>query len=394
MNKPFEGIRVADFSTTIAGPQCSRLLADLGAEVIKVEAPEGDMLRSRPPLRNGASTMFGQLNAGKESVVLDLSRPDAREAARRLAEASDVLLENFRPGVMKRFGLDYVSLAPSCPRLVYCSISGYGQTGPSSGLPAYAPVIHAASGFDLAHLAYQEGRGRPDACGIFVADVLSGIYAFGAVATALHQRHATGRGQYVDVSMLESMLGLTLNELQGAQFPVPMPGRPIFGPMQTADGYVMVAVASERTFQNFVAAAGMPGLVEDPRFRHYADRRRNWGELMDIIEGWSRTVDGRGCLEQLERHGVPCSPYRSVAEALADPQIAHRGALAEVFDAGGSFKALNPPFRMSDADVTVGRRAPALGEHTRAALRGAGLTDAQIDALQAPAAGAPPPGAD
>ena len=389
MTKPFDGVRVADFSTTIAGPQCTRMLADLGAEVVKIEAPEGDLMRSRPPLRNGASTAFGQLNAGKQSVVLDLSRADGRDAARRLAERADVLVENFRPGVMKRFGLDYASLAPACPRLVYCSVSGYGQTGPSSALPAYAPVIHAASGFDLAHLAYQEGRGRPDACGIFVADVLSGVYAFGAIAAALNQRHATGRGQFIDVSMLESMLSLTLTELQHAQFPVPMPGRPIFGPMRTADGYVMVAVASEKSFQGFVAAAGMAGLVDDPRFRDYVDRRRNWGDLMDLVEGWSATVDSRRCLEQLARHGVPCSPYRSVAEALADPQIAHRGALAEVRDDGGSFRALNPPFRMSDADVRVGAHAPSLGEHTRSALRAAGLSDAQIDALRGADPGAP-----
>lgn len=388
MTRPFDGLRVADFSTTIAGPQCTRLLADLGAEVIKIEAPEGDMLRSRPPVRNGASAMFGQLNAGKRSVVLDLSRADARDAARRLAQAADVLVENFRPGVMKRFGLDYASLAPDCPRLVYCSISGYGQTGPSAGLPAYAPVIHAASGFDRAQLAYQEGRERPDACGALIADVLSGTYAFGAIAAALNQRHATGRGQHVDVSMLESMMSLPLTELQAAQFPVPAPGRAIFAPVRTADGYVMVAVASERSFQNLAAAAGMPALVDDPRFRLYADRRRNWGELMDLIEGWTAKLESRRCLEQLERHGVPCSPYRTVAEALADPQIAHRGALAEVRDEGGSFRALNPPFRMSDADVTVGAHAPSLGEDTRTVLRAVGLSDAQIDALRSAATGA------
>jgi CoA:oxalate CoA-transferase len=192
MNKVFAGVRVLDFTTTIAGPHCTRLLADLGAEVIKIEAPNGDMMRARPPLRNGASTYFGQLNAGKKSVVLDLKTPSAVKAVQRLAINVDILVENYRPGVMRRLGLDYGVLGKANPRLIYCSISGYGQAGPSSDLPAYAPVIHATSGYDLAHLAYQGGRTRPDYCGIYVADVLSGTYAFGAIAAALHQRQITG----------------------------------------------------------------------------------------------------------------------------------------------------------------------------------------------------------
>ena len=160
MTGALERLRVLDFTTTIAGPHCTRLLADLGAEVIKIEAPEGDMMRTRPPLRNGASTSFGQLNAGKKSIVLDLKTPPAVEAVRRLVATADVVVENFRPGVMRRFGLDYEALAPIKPELIYCAISGYGQTGPSSQLPAYAPVIHAASGYDLAHMAYQ-GEAAP-----------------------------------------------------------------------------------------------------------------------------------------------------------------------------------------------------------------------------------------
>jgi crotonobetainyl-CoA:carnitine CoA-transferase CaiB-like acyl-CoA transferase len=209
MDKAFAGIRVLDFSTTIAGPHCTRLLADLGAEVIKIEPPEGEIMRSRPPLRNGASTSFGQLNAGKKSVVLDLKSPAAVAAIRTLAARADILVENFRPGVMQRLNIDYATLAPLNPRLIYCAISGFGQTGPSSQLPAYAPVVHAAAGYDMAHLRYQTGRTRPDYCGIFIADVAAGTYAFGAIAAALHHRHATGRGQLVDVSMLETMLSFT-----------------------------------------------------------------------------------------------------------------------------------------------------------------------------------------
>src|SRR6516162_3116227 len=219
------GLRVLDFTTTIAGPHCTRLLADLGAEVVKIEAPEGDMMRTRPPLRNGASTSFGQLNAGKKSIILDLKSPPGVEAARRLVATADVGVENFRPGVMRRFGLDYDVLEEIKHELIYCAISGYGQTGPSSQLPAYAPVIHAASGYDLAHMAYQGEARRPDYCGIYIADVLTGTYAFGAVLAALHQRQATGEGQMIDISMLESMLTLTLSEIQAAQFAVAPPGR-------------------------------------------------------------------------------------------------------------------------------------------------------------------------
>src|SRR5438128_1759176 len=271
----FAGLRVFDFSTTIAGPHCARMLADMGAEVIKIETAEGETMRTRPPLRNGCSTTFGQLNVGKKSLVLDLKSPEGIEVIRRLVATADVLVENFRPGVMRRLKLDHASLHELNPKLIYCSISGYGQTGPSSELPAYAPVIHAASGYDMAHLAYQPGRSRPDYCGIYHADVLTGTYAFGAISAALYQRHVTQRGQHIDVSMLESMLTLTLN----------------------------------------------------------------------------------------------------------DPQIAHRRALSEVEDDGGTFKVLNLPFRMSGADVSSGKRISNLGEHTRALLKESGYSEEQIAAF-------------
>ena len=367
--RAYAGLRVLDFTTTIAGPHCTRLLADLGAEVVKIEPPEGDMMRSRLPLRGGASSYFGQLNAGKKSVVLDLKTESAVAAARRLAADADILVENYRPGVMRRLGLDYTVLGTTNRRLIYCSISGYGQTGPSADMPAYAPVIHASSGFDLTNMAYQQGRQRPDHCGVYVADVLAGTYALAAIGAALHQRQATGEGQHLDISMLESMLSLTLTELQTAQFEVPpLPSRPIFGPVATGDGYISMAVASERTFCGMAAAAGRSDWLTDPRFAKYLDRRANWGTLMDEFEAWSKTLSSAECLLALDRNSVPAAAYRTVREAMADPQLEHRGAFAEVRDAGGSFKALNPPFRMSASATMVGSRAPALGEHSRDVL--------------------------
>jgi crotonobetainyl-CoA:carnitine CoA-transferase CaiB-like acyl-CoA transferase len=381
-NDILDRVRVLDFTTTIAGPHCARLLADLGADVVKIEGPEGDLMRTRPPLRGGASSYFGQLNAGKRSVVLDLKQPAAIEIVKRLVRGADLVVENFRPGVMQRLGLDYPSLAAIRPDLVYCAMSGYGQTGPSSALPAYAPVIHAASGYDLAHLSYQDGRTRPDNNGIFIADVLTGTYAFGAIMAALYQRRITGRGQMVDVSMLESMLTMTLAEMQRAQFTLPPPGRPMFGPLETRDGYLMLAVASERTFADLARAAGRPDWIDDPRFAVYADRRRNWHLFMEELEQWSRQLGTAECQAALDRSGVPCSPYRTVEEAMADPQLAHRQAFAEVRDAGGTFKALNPPFRFSGAPAAARPFVAALGEHGDAVLAEAGYSPEEIDAFR------------
>ncbi|MCA6121070.1 CoA transferase [Bradyrhizobium sp. WSM 1704] len=374
----FAGLRVLDFSTTIAGPHCTRMLADLGAEVIKIEPAEGETMRTRPPVRNNCSAVFGQLNVGKQSVVLDLKSSAGVEAVRRLIATADVLVENFRPGVMRRLKLDYAVVSGINPKLIYCSISGYGQTGPSAELPAYAPVIHAASGYEMAHLAYQRGRSRPDYCGIYHADVLTGTYAFGAISAALYQRSTSGKGQHIDVSMLESMLSLTLNELQWSQFEVKPSQRPMFGPIETTDGYVMVAIASEKTFQNLMQVIGRPEWVSDPRFARYSDRRENWPSLMEGVEAWSRAISTQACLAALNEYGVPSSAYRTVSEALADPQIAHRGALAEVADGGGSFKVLNPPFRMSGATVAAGKRMSTLGEHTLSYLKEIGLSEDQI----------------
>jgi crotonobetainyl-CoA:carnitine CoA-transferase CaiB-like acyl-CoA transferase len=315
--------------------------------------------------------------------VLDLKSGNGVEAIKRLVAKVDVLVENFRPGVMRRLKLDHETLRQLNPKLIYCSISGYGQTGPSAELPAYAPVIHAASGYDMAHMAYQPGRERPDYCGIYHADILTGVYAYGAISSALYQRQQTGQGQHIDVSMLESMLSLTLNELQGAQFPIKPPQRPMFGPMETSDGYVIVAIASEKTFQSLVTVAGRPEFIRDPRFAAYADRRDHWGDLMEGVETWSRALTSPQCLAELNKAGVPCSAYRSVAEAMADPQSTHRGILAQVSDEAGAFKVLNLPFRMSGAEVGPGSRVAAVGEHTAEVLKEIGLSEQDVAGLAA-----------
>lgn len=216
------GLRIADFTTMIAGPYGTRLFADMGAEVIKIETPSGgDGMRSRRPIRDGRSSYFGTLNVGKKSVALDLRTPTGHEAASALAQQADVVVENFRPGIMKRLGLDYETLAAGRADLVYCSVSGYGQTGPMASLPAYAPIMHAVSGYDVANLEYQLDSTAPASTGVFVADVVAGIIAYGAILTGLQARSRTGRGGYFDVSLLETMLSLMPFEAQNAQRPNP-----------------------------------------------------------------------------------------------------------------------------------------------------------------------------
>ena len=360
---PLAGLRVLDFTSMIAGPYCARLLADCGAEVLKVEEPHGDHMRSRPPLRDGHSTYFGHLNAGKKSVVLDLKSDAGRDAARRLAASSDVVVENFRPGVMRRLGLDYPTLAGLRRDLIYCSISGFGQSGPRAEQPAYAPVVHAASGFDQVQFSYQDDQPKPAKTGIFVADVLAAVYAFGAVQTALVGRLRHGNGQFIDVALMDSMINLLVFECQEAQFPS-KERRPLYVPMQARDGFVIVAPVNQRNFEQLADATGHPEWKSDPRFATVAARTTHWDALMAAVEGWTSTQTARACEDRLMKAGVPCSRYLSMAEALADPQLAARGALATVSDGAGDFRVPNPPFQFADHSVGVAPAVPALGADT------------------------------
>jgi crotonobetainyl-CoA:carnitine CoA-transferase CaiB-like acyl-CoA transferase len=293
--------------------------------VVKIESLDGDQVRARPPMRDGHSAYFGHLNAGKQSLACNLKAPEIRDLIRQLVPRFDIVIENFRPGVMARFGLDYTTLSALNPRLIYCSISGYGQSGPKAHHPAYAPVIHAASGFDMVNLAYQDGATRPATSGIFIADVLGGTHAFGAIQAALYQREKTGQGQHIDVSMLEAMVGMLVYETQAAQFPGD-PRRPLYKPLRTSDGFIMVAPTSPRNFEQLCEAVGHPEWQQDQRFRTVADRNANWAMLLDLVEEWSRHLPGTEAEAVLSGHGVPCALYRSVEEVLDDPQLAARRA--------------------------------------------------------------------
>ena len=380
---PLAGLRVVDFTIVMSGPMCTRTLADAGADVVKVEPPEGDVVRQRAPHRGGMSTYYASMNCGKKSIVLDLQSADGKRLARELAAQADVVVENFRPGVMKRLGLDYATLSEGNPRLIYASISGFGQTGPMASAPAYAPVIHAASGYEVAYNQYQRGSDRPANNGIFIADVMGASYAFGAIQLALYEREKSGLGQHIDVSLMDSVLGMLIYEMQAAQFPPERP-RQVYEPVRASDGYVMVAAVTQRNLEVLFDTIGYPEGKTDPRFANVAAKEANWPALLELIERWTFMRTGAECEQVLMKAGVPCSRYRTVAEAMADPQCAERELFVELGEGEHAFKVANLPYRMSATPVAAKQQVAQLGEHTDAVLRDSlGLDAARLASLRA-----------
>jgi crotonobetainyl-CoA:carnitine CoA-transferase CaiB-like acyl-CoA transferase len=359
---PLDGIRVLDFSIMLAGPYCARLLADVGADVIKIEPPEGDDMRLRTPVRDGHSAYFGQLNAGKRSLALDLKSAEAITLVHQLVAETDILVENFRPGVMDRLGLGYEALREINPRLIYCSISGYGQTGPDAERAAYAMIVHAESGFDRSLMRYAGDRDRPATGAIFVADVLGGIFGFSAIQTALVQRGRTGQGQRIDVALMDCMLNLLVYEMQEAQFPIHA-SRPTYGPVRTLDGDILIAPVTVRNFAALCEVTGQAELGTDPRFATVPARGANWTAMMQVIEQWTRRHTVGECMAALEKAGVPCAEYRDPGAALTDPHLLQRGAFATIADKAGEFTGVNAPWKMSGADTAMKREIPGVGAH-------------------------------
>jgi crotonobetainyl-CoA:carnitine CoA-transferase CaiB-like acyl-CoA transferase len=376
------GLKVVDFTIVMSGPMCTRMLADAGADVVKNEPPDGDVVRQREPVRGGVSTYYASMNVGKRSIVLDLSTEEGRALARDLALKADMVVENFRPGVMKRLGLDYDTLSRDNPRLVYASISGFGQTGPRAMTPAYAPVIHAASGYELASMGYQRGSGKPANNGIFIADVMGASYAFGAIQMALYEREKSGRGQCIDVSLMDSVLGMLIYEMQAAQFPPDKP-RQVYEPVRASDGWVMVAAVTQKNLEVLFEVIGHPEARHDPRFSTVAAKEANWPQLLALIEGWTSQRTGAECEAELMKAGVPCSRYRTVGEAMDDPQSQHRELFTEVGEGEHAFKVANMPARFSATPPRARPQVAALGEHTAQVLQESfGLDGKAIEGLR------------
>jgi len=391
MSRPLDGVRVLDFTRVLAGPHATRMLCDLGAEVIKVEPPVGDLTRFGQPRRNSLATYFIQQNVGKLNVSLNFDDERAIDIARRLADASDVVIENFRPGVMQRLGLGYEDLARNNPRLVYASISGYGATGPWVDRRAYAPVVNAEAG-----LTKHQGdvRGGAYANDPFShGDVYTGMETAAAILAALLQRERTGRGQYLDVSMAETLLYVNehahdqlwdddvpadwIRSFQPADYPV----------LTTRDGSVVVVSghpASKTNFAWFCAAMRRDDLLSDPRFIDVPTRLANLHEFADILQTWAATI---ASAEEIERifaeHGLATGRLRSVAELAETEWARQRGAITEVSDrGGGTVRIPQSPWKFSDADVRVRGLPKYRGEDNATVLRQIlGLDDATIEQL-------------
>ncbi|HBF97626.1 MAG TPA: carnitine dehydratase, partial [Alphaproteobacteria bacterium] len=290
-----DGVRVLDFTGVVAGPFGTRLMADLGAEVVKVEPPSGDLLRGAPPRRDGKSPYFGQINCGKKSISVDLKDPRARDLVLQLVDKTDVVIQNFRPGVMRNFGLGYDDLKQRKPDLIYCSISGYGQHGPASGRAAYAPIIHAASGYDLAVMSYQDHLDRPLNGANATADYLAASLAMGAISAALLKRERTGKGDEIDIAMTEVMQNILAYEIHELQFKAERQ-RPNYGPVRTKDGFIIVNPISPKNFSDLANAVGHPEWLEQFPL-NTKDRLKNWSLLMAELEKWTCERTAEECEE-------------------------------------------------------------------------------------------------
>lgn len=330
------------------------------------------------PLRNGVSLYFGVLNAGKSSVAVDLKQAAGVALVKDLVAKADVVVENFRPGVMKRLGLDHAALASVNPRLVFCSISGYGQSGASASLPAYAPIVQAASGYDLANLSHQQGLERPLNTGILTADYLTGVHAFGAICAALAQRERTGSGAVIDCAMMDAMVGMLAYEVAEAQEPQSSP-RLLYKATRAKDGWFMLAPISPANFEAMARAAGHVEWIRDPRFVGAA-RIQNWDAMLEELDRWAADKTVAQCLAAMEAGGVPCGRYGEVRELVSSSYAGERGLFSEVEAGPTRFLAPNAPFKMAGAGAEA--RLPALGEDGRRVLMEVlGRTQQEIDRL-------------
>ena len=389
MENLLEGVRVLDLTRVLAGPYASMVLADLGAEVIKVELPgQGDESRTFGPFQNGESAYFTSVNRGKKSVTIDLRKERGQELARQLASACDVLVENFRPGSMARFGLDYEALHKRFPRLVYASISGFGQTGPYAQRPAYDVIIQAMGG--IASITGEPG-GEPVRVGSSIGDLSAALFGAIGILAALNRVQRMGAGQQVDISMMDCQVALLENALAryfvSGEVPAPLGSRhPAITPFQffkASDGYIVIAAGNEGLWRKLCEALELPGLVDDERFADNARRTENHAELEPILAGaLGRGAVGEWC-EVLGAAGIPCGPIHTIAQVADDAQVAARQMIVELVHPKAGVQALpNSPLKFSETPVQLERAAPLLGQHTDEVLEELGLDDETLAELR------------
>jgi len=399
---PLGDVTVLDLSRILAGPWATQALADFGATVIKIERPDtGDDTRAwGPPYvkdadgsDTGESAYFASTNRGKQSVAVDFSKSEGRDIVRRLARQADVLVENFKVGGCARFGLGYADLAPLNARLIYCSISAFGQTGPAAAAPGYDAMIQGRGGLmSLTGLPDGEPGGGPQKTGVAVADLMAGMYALSAILGALYERERSGAGQYIDVALLDSQVAWLANQGLNYLTTGRSPTRhgnahPNIVPYQsftTADGHLMLAVGNDRQFAKFCEAAGCGELLRDARFKTNASRVSHRELLVPLLAAVVSRRTTRDWLESLEPLGIPCGPINNLEQVFDDPQVKHRAMRIDLPHArAGTAPGIRNPALFSRSELQYRSAAPLLGEHTDTVLATRlGLDARELDRLR------------
>ena len=389
-SQPLRSVRVLDLSAVLSGPMCTALMADQGAEVIKVEPPGGDLSRRIGPAKGDMSAMFIAANRGKRSIVLDLKRAEHLQVLRDLARRADVLVENFRPGAMARLGLDHATLSAANPRLIYASITGFGQSGPYADGRVYDAVIQAVSGMSASHPS--QATGEPTLLATAVCDKLSALTAAQAIAAALFARERSGRGSKLELAMLDAALAFQWPDAMYNHVFVsdPPPPSPEFGvqqrPYRTRNGHVAAMTPQPDEFAALCRSLGRPDLADDPRFAHIDARRRNVAELLTLLDGLIADEDTDALVARLRAEGVPIGRVNTRAQVLDDAQVRHNRSLQQL-DHGvlGTVRLARSAARFIGADAPLLRPAPQLGQHSREVMVELGLDAARINALLSPA---------